>query len=304
MNTTTFATSTNALAPTNPFAEDRTEPRDEQLVAEALAGSRPALDSLVSRHQRWIYNIAFRMVMTPQDAEDVTQEVLIKILTKLSSYDPSKAAFRTWLYRIVTNHVINMKTRGYEAAMTSLENYYTGILAVPDQDPKASPEMDALAKDLEVGCIMGTLLCLERTQRVAFILAVGFDVTDTMGAEILEMSPDSFRKTLSRARARLHQYMSGNCGVFNPDAPCRCRKKVPGFLQMGAIKEGQLSFIQPSSPSVRQLVGDTISRFESEIYADFVRLHREQPLYAAPDVTAWLGELVERREFKEIFHLN
>ena len=244
------------------------------------------------------------MVMTPQDAEDVTQEVLIRILTKLSSYDPSKAAFRTWLYRIVTNHVINMKTRGYEAAMTGLESYYTGILAVPDQDPKASPEMDALAKDLEVGCIMGTLLCLERTQRVAFILAVGFDVTDTMGAEVLDISPDNFRQTLSRARARLHQYMSGNCGVFNPDAPCRCRKKVPGFLQMGAIKEGHRSFIQPSSPSVRQLVGDTISRFESEIYADFVRLHREQPLYAAPDVTAWLGELVERREFKEIFHLN
>ncbi|HEY6553827.1 MAG TPA: hypothetical protein VI669_10760 [Vicinamibacteria bacterium] len=71
-----------------------------------------------------------------------------------------------------------------------------------------------------------------------------------------------------------------------------------------AIKEGQRSFIQPSSPSLRKLVGDTISRFESEIYADFVRLHREQPLYAAPEVTAWLGKLVESREFKEIFHLN
>jgi len=291
--------------PTNPFAqEERAEPRDEQLVAEALAGKRTSLERLVSRHQRWIYNIAFRMVMTPQDAEDVTQEVLIKILTKLSSYDPHKATFRTWLYRVVANHVINMKSRGYEAAMTTLESYYEGILKVPDQAPESSPEMDALAEDLKVGCIMGTLLCLERTQRVAFILAIGFDVTDKMGAEILEMSPDAFRKTLSRARARLHQYMSGNCGVFNPDAPCRCRKKVPGFLEMGAISKGQLSFIQPSSPSVRKIVGDTISRFESEIYADFVRHHREQPLYAVPDTRAWLRDLVQRREFKAIFHLH
>ncbi len=140
MSTTAVAAPTNPLASTNPFAaEDRAEPRDEQLVAEALAGSRPALDGLVARHQRWIYNIAFRMVMTPQDAEDVTQEVLIKVLTKLSSYDPGKAAFRTWLYRIVTNHVINMKSRGYEAAMTSLESYYTGILRSPTRTPKPRP---------------------------------------------------------------------------------------------------------------------------------------------------------------------
>jgi len=294
-----------ANLPTSPFAEhEPANPTDEQLVASAIAGSRQALETLVSRHQRWIYNIAFRMVMTPQDAEDVTQEVLIKVLTKLASYDPEKAAFRTWLYRVVANHVINMKTRGYEPAMTTLESYYEGILKVPDETPEASPEAETLAEDLKVGCIMGTLLCLERTQRVAFILAIGFDVTDTMGAEILGMSPDNFRKTLSRARARLHQYMSGNCGVLNPAAPCRCRKKVAGFLKMGVLSKGKLGFVQPSSPSVRQIVGDTIHRFESEIYADFARLHREQPLYAAPDVTAWLAGMVERQEFKDVFRLN
>jgi RNA polymerase sigma factor (sigma-70 family) len=290
---------------TNPFKdEEQTPTQDEQLVAGALAGNRQSLEQLVVRHQRWIYNIAFRMVMTPQDAEDVTQEVLVKVLTKLSSYDPSKAAFRTWLYRIVTNHVINMKSRGYESAMTDLEGYYAGIQRVPEENPDPTPEMEALADDLRVGCVMGTLLCLERAQRVAFILAIGFDVTDSVGAEVLGTSRDAFRKTLSRARSRLYQYMNGNCGVFNPEATCRCRKKVPGFLKMGAISVDRLSFIQPSSPSVRAIVGGTISRFDKEIYADFVRLHRAQPFYSVPDVTPWLEELVERREFKEIFHLS
>jgi RNA polymerase sigma factor (sigma-70 family) len=297
MRTTTEATTPFAVPPD-------AEPVDEQLVTEALAGSRQALEALVARHHRWIYNIAFRMVMKTQDAEDTTQEVLIKVLTKLSSYDPSKAAFRTWLYRVVANHVINMKTRGYEAAMTDLESYFAGIQKVPDQNPEASPEMEALTEDLKVGCVMGTLLCLERTQRIAFILAIGFDVTDAMGADILDVSPEAFRKTLSRARSRLHQYMSGNCGVLNPEAPCRCRKKLPGFLEMGVISVGQRSFIQPSSPKVRQIVGDTMSRFDSEIYADFVRLHRDQPFYAAPDVTAWLSQMIERQDFREIFRLQ
>jgi hypothetical protein len=188
--------------------------------------------------------------------------------------------------------------------MTRLEDYYAAILEVPDGEPDGSPETEVLAEDLKVGCVMGTLLCLERTQRVAFILAIGFDVTDKMGAEILGLSRDAFRKTLSRAWAKLHQYMSGNCGVFNPGAPCRCRKKVRGFVQRGVIAPGRRSFTQPSSPQVRKVVGDTISRFESEIYADFVRLHRGQPLYAAPDLTSWLKDLVERRDFKEIFRLS
>ena len=154
------------------FAVETNEATDRQLVFDALAGRQEALEALIGRHQPWIYNLAFRMVMVPEDAEDVTQEVLIKMMTKLGSYDPDKAAFRTWLYRIVTNHVINMKTRGYEAAITGFDKYYSFVSQVPDQDPNASPETKLVIADLAIGCVMGTLLCLERTQRVVFILAV------------------------------------------------------------------------------------------------------------------------------------
>ncbi len=155
----------------NPFcSEDGDDAVDQELVAAAVDGDREALETLVVRHQPWIYNLAFRMVMVPQDAEDVTQEVLVKVLTKLGSYDAEKAAFRTWLYRIVTNHVLNMKARGYEEAITGFDAYYSFVEQIPDTEPDDSPEMAMITGDLKIGCVMGTLLCLDRTQRLAFIL--------------------------------------------------------------------------------------------------------------------------------------
>ncbi len=112
------------------------------------------------------------MVIVPQDAEDVTQEVLVKILTKLGSYDASKSAFRTWLYRVVANHVITMKTRGHEKAITDFDSYYRFIEMTPDQEPEDTPEMKLVTADLTIACVMGTLLCLDRTQRLAFIGSV------------------------------------------------------------------------------------------------------------------------------------
>lgn len=82
----------------NPFKEISTgESDDRDLVCAALSGDSGALETLVTRHQAWIYNIALRMVFDPHEAEDVTQEVLLKVITRLSTYDPGKAALRTWI---------------------------------------------------------------------------------------------------------------------------------------------------------------------------------------------------------------
>jgi RNA polymerase sigma factor (sigma-70 family) len=97
---------------TAPLAESATsDPEDGALVARANGGDRDALEGLIRRHHSWIYNIAVRMLYHPQDAEDATQEILIKALTRLSSFE-GRSSFRTWLYRIVVNHVLNMKRDG------------------------------------------------------------------------------------------------------------------------------------------------------------------------------------------------
>lgn len=88
-------------------------PPDEELVAQAVAGDRKALDRLLKRHQDYIYNISLRLFLHPDDALDATQEVLIKVVTSLRTFG-GKSQFRTWLYRLVVNHFLNSPTRRYE----------------------------------------------------------------------------------------------------------------------------------------------------------------------------------------------
>ena len=100
----------------NPLADNSPDHEDQNLVLRARSGDRQALEDLVQRHQAWIYNIAVRMMHHPQDAEDVTQEILIKVLTRLSSFD-GRSSFRTWLYRIVVNHVPNSRVLSLTAIL-------------------------------------------------------------------------------------------------------------------------------------------------------------------------------------------
>jgi DNA-directed RNA polymerase specialized sigma24 family protein len=126
----------------NPFAEIIVDGDDDaDLVDQAKSGNRDALEKLILRHQAWVYNIAVRMVFRPQDAEEVTQEVLVKVITKLSTFK-GDSAFRTWLYRIVANHVLNMQRRWAETQTTTFADYGAAINATPAldlPDPKPCP---------------------------------------------------------------------------------------------------------------------------------------------------------------------
>src|SRR6516225_10909138 len=116
----------------NPFAEiTDSDSTDTDLVDRAKNGDRAALEKLVLRHQAWIYNIAIRVVFHPQDAEEVTQEVLVKAITKLSTFK-GESQFRTWLYRIDANHVLNMKRRSAETKVMAFADYGAAINRTPD----------------------------------------------------------------------------------------------------------------------------------------------------------------------------
>src|SRR5258705_6971705 len=122
------------MSVTNPFADNaHTELEDCALVTRARSGNRAALEALVQRHQGWIYNIAVRMLYHPQDAEDATQEILIKAVTQLSSFE-GRSSFRTWLYRIVVNRVLNMKRGRVKQTSISFRAYGQELDNTPDLD--------------------------------------------------------------------------------------------------------------------------------------------------------------------------
>jgi RNA polymerase sigma factor (sigma-70 family) len=208
----------------NPFAEiTDSDSTDTDLVDRAKSGDRAALEKLVLRHQAWIFNIAIRMVFHPQDAEEVTQEVLIKVITKLSTFK-GESQFRTWLYRIAANHVLNMKRRGAETKVTTFADYGAAIKRTADldlPDRKSVPvELPILVEEAKNGCTMGMLLCLDRKQRLIFTLGEILGASDAVGAEVLEMTADNFRQCLARARRDLHSFMNNQCGLVNKSNPC------------------------------------------------------------------------------------
>src|SRR4029079_10362329 len=212
----------------NPFTEiSEGDLVDSDLVQQATSGDRAALEELALRHQAWIYNIAVRMVFHPEDAEEVTQEVLVKVITKLSTFK-GESKFRTWLYRIASNHVLNMKRRSSETQVTTFADYGAAISRTPDLDlpdqKSDSVELPVLVEEAKNGCTMGMLLCLDRKQRLIFTLGEILGISDSVGGEGLEMSAENFRQRLSRARRDLHNFMNDQCGLVNTNNPCRCPK--------------------------------------------------------------------------------
>src|ERR1700756_2426527 len=168
----------------NPLTDSApSEQEDENRVLRARAGDRKALEDLIERHQAWIYNIALRMLFHPQDAEDATQEILIKVVTRLASFE-GRSSFRTWLYRVVANHLLNVKRGREELKVTTFSAYGDALDNTPDieldlPDPNAaSPDTNLLVTEVMLSCTSGMLLCLDREQRLTYILGAIFGVSD------------------------------------------------------------------------------------------------------------------------------
>jgi RNA polymerase sigma factor (sigma-70 family) len=284
----------------NPFTEVIDESTDTDLIEQARHGSREALEKLVLRHQAWIYNIAIRMVFLPQDAEEVTQEVLIKAITRLSTFQ-GESQFRTWLYRIAANHVLNMKRRGGEVEPQTFSSYADAINDTPDldlPDPKSvAVDVPLLVEEAKISCTNGMLLCLDRKQRLTFTLGEIFGASDAVGSEILSMSADNFRQTLSRARRDLYQFMHGQCGLVNAKNPCRCPKKTKGFIAAGHVDPDHLQFVSRHLRQIKEVAADAVRAIETAVDDQYAAIFREHPFLEPKDQIDWLRKLFSQGDF-------
>jgi RNA polymerase sigma factor (sigma-70 family) len=291
----------------NPFSEHaRQDDEDQTLVARAKCGDRSALEALVGRHQAWIYNITVRMLGHPQDAEDATQEVLVKALTRLASFE-GRSAFRTWLYRIAVNHVLNVKRGPAEPAILTFSCYGHGLDSTPDYDPPdqttAGADVRLLVDEARLSCTSGMLLCLERPQRIVYILGEIFGVSDVVGADLLETTRDNFRQRLARARRDLHNFMNDKCGLVDPANPCRCARKTRGFIEAGYVDPQNLRFARKVITQVREVTAakaDALTTLDDRC-ADIFRQH---PLHDSPDLVYALRRLLASPEFTQVTELR
>jgi len=258
-----------------------------------------ALDALVRRHQSWVFNLALRMVWRRDVAEDATQEILIKAVTKLSTF-AGDSAFRTWLYRIAVNHLLNVRKSEMEEQKMTFTSMGASLDGVPDEDlpdERALPvETKVLVEEAKLGCITAMLMCLDRRQRLAFILGEVFGETSEVGAAAMGESAANFRQLLSRARHDLYQFMIDKCGLVNQANPCRCARKANGFMKNGWLDANDLQFSKDRIAAVKDVAAGRLDELQS-LDRKHAELYRMQPFLAGPDLAQRLREILSQSGF-------
>src|SRR5687768_1638798 len=144
-------------------------PPIETLVARAQEGDRAALEAVIASVRDRIYNLALRMLWHPADAEDATQEILIRVITHLGQFR-GESAFTTWVYRVAANMLLTTRKRRAELPELTFEGFGRDLddgLSPATEGPEDEVERRQLVEEVKLGCSLGMLLCLDRDHRLA-----------------------------------------------------------------------------------------------------------------------------------------
>ena len=213
------------------------------LVDKATAGDKKALETLVTSVQDIVFNLSLRMLGTFTDAEDATQDILLKMITHLSSFR-GDSSFTTWVFSIAANHLKNYKKHMFAHYPLSFEYYGDDIengkiQDVPDLTQNV--EKDILAEELKMSCTNVMLQCLDTESRCIFILGTMFKVDSRIAGDILEMTPEAYRQRLSRIRKKMADFLGQYCGEYG-NGRCKCKDRLNYAIQSHRINPQQLDY--------------------------------------------------------------
>jgi len=257
----------------------------EDLVEQAKTGNKNVLEEIIRRIQDNVYGLAIRMLFIPADAEDATQEILVKVITHLSTFK-GESRFDTWVYRIASNHLLTTrKCRAERWQMT----FDTCVHAIEEgtlerEDPTfGEPEQNLLVEETKLACVHYLLLCLKRELRLAFILGEVFGVKGTEGAKILGLTPEAYRQRLSRGKKQLLDFLVKRCGLVDSGNPCHCETLAGYHVRKKHIDPNNLLFVTHPCRPRREGNGQELLN-ELDQMARAAMLIRNHPDYAAPGV--------------------
>ncbi len=178
------------------------------LVRRCLAGDSAAWEELVQRHHRRIYNICYRFAGSGDDAQDLTQEVFIKIFRTLGSFDTERGAFMTWVTTVTRNLLVDHFRKTKQDRMTdSLDgapSEHEDAMPLSEQIRDQSLTPDARAQSVEVGeTVHHALQKLSPDLREAVILRDLQDMDYKEIAAVLKVPEGTVKSRINRGRAEL-----------------------------------------------------------------------------------------------------
>ena len=233
------------------FSDKYDHAEDIELIDDAVSGSKAALSALIKKHQDYVYNIALKLFLQPADAKDATQEVFIKMITNLKSFK-KESQFRTWLYRIAVNHFLSMKGKKAESVMAGNPQKIKKITTTISEETESLDE--ELVEEVRLLCSTAMLMCLDREQRLIYIIGEIFGTDHKLGAELFNTSTGNYRVKLHRAKTHLLNFVSNKCGLINPENPCRCPKKTREFMKAGIVSKTNIRFNKDYKYKISEVV--------------------------------------------------
>ena len=233
----------------------RTNEELQALVEKATAGDKKALETLIAGVQDIVFNLSLRMLGTFADAEDATQDILLKMITHLSSFR-GDSAFTTWVFSIAVNHLKTYRKHMFAHYPLSFEYYGNDIengkiQDVPDLTQNV--EKDILAEELKLSCTNVMLQCLDTESRCIFILGTMFKVDSRIAGDILDMSPEAYRQRLSRIRRKMADFLGQYCGEYG-SGRCKCKDRVNYAIQSHRINPLQLDYMTAAEISAQTMM--------------------------------------------------
>ncbi|MCR2046888.1 RNA polymerase sigma factor [Acetatifactor muris] len=227
----------------------------QDLVSKATAGDKKALEALVAGVQDTVFNLSLRMLGTFADAEDATQDILLKMITHLSSFR-GDSSFTTWVFSIGVNHLKNYKKHMFAHCPLSFAYYgedieNAEIENVPDLTQNV--ERNILAEELKMSCTNVMLQCLDVESRCIFILGTMFKLDSRIAGEILEMTPEAYRQRLSRIRRKMADFLGQYCGEYG-SGRCKCKDRVNYAIQSHRLNPLQLDYMTAEEIPVQTIV--------------------------------------------------
>lgn len=285
------------------MVQKKLEEQSKLLIEKSLNGDKHALNELIKLHEPFIYNVAWKYTNDENEAKDLTQEVLIKIITKLSSFE-GKSSFRTWAYRIVFNQFLQTKRRPMEDRWDSLESFAQELNSIPSPEVSYEEEQEQIlrTKTARTRCMSGMLMCLTREQRLMYILGEVFRVDHNIGAEIFGLSKENYRVKLSRTRKEFHSFMNRQCGLVNLNNPCRCSKKAKAMEAAGKMQTNVKLFDPEYYSTITEFaekVGDEVADTMDRKYVEFFQRHPSKTNF---DVDTVIDEIVNDKGLHKYFN--
>lgn len=253
-----------------------TAPLDE-LCRSAQAGDRRAVEALVRALQDPLYRLALRFLSLPEPARDATQEILILVVTQLSTFR-GDSAVTTWAYRIAARYLMRLRRRSKRYRFESLEAELGQ--PAPSEAIVPSAEQRLLEEEIFLGCTQAMLGALDRPLRIAFVLGGILELESSEASRVLEISEPAFRKRLSRARSLLDAFVAKHCGVANPAAPCRCGNQLELAKRQKRLDEARPRFALPAGPTSLEALS---ALGELRATRRSLELYRAQPVFRAPE---------------------